>query len=254
MKFLKRFTIILLNILMIPLSIFVSFGATWYILDIQNQEKNLIKDLVLKLNLTNTAIFWILISSAICFLIFFIILLIISRRDKARWKNLMLHLNSWLICLTSVAMSLITFIQHNPLKNAETIITDAKKIVIGFCIILLVIFHMGSRKISAIVNRRIQAYESAKEANVVGRGSVIFTNILKLFEIFFPEIIILSLLCMCISWNLASYFIVILGACLVPVIANIICDFNIRAEIKRKQEEQNKALVQNVVNAIKGDK
>lgn len=250
MKFLKYLTTTLLNILMIPLSLIISFGASWYLLDIQNQEKNLIKDLTTKLNLNNNNIFWITIICASCYLIFSIILAIITRRDKAKFKNILIHLNSWIICLVPIAISLITFIQTNPLTNTETIITDAKKIGIGFCLILLILFHMFSKKISNIVNRRIQAYESVKEANISGRGSVIFINILKLLEVFFPEIIVLTLLCICISWSLASYFIVILGACLIPVIGNIICDFNTRTEIRRIKERERVALV----NAIKGEK
>lgn len=94
MKFLKYLTTTLLNILMIPLSLIISFGASWYLLDIQNQEKNLIKDLTTKLNLNNNNIFWITIICASCYLIFSIILAIITRRDKAKFKNILIHLNS----------------------------------------------------------------------------------------------------------------------------------------------------------------
>ena len=157
------------------------------------------------------------------------------------------------MCLIAVAMTVITFIQTNPLQNTETIITNAKKIGIGLCIICLVIFHMFSRKINAIINRRIQAYETAKESNIVGRGSVIFTNVLKLFEIFFPEMIVLTLLCLCISWNLASYFLIVLVACFIPVLGNIKCDLNIRKEIKIKNQRDKDELVENVTNRIKGE-
>ena len=41
--------------------------------------------------------------------------------------------------------------------------------------------------------------ENAKEINTVGRSSIIITNILKLIEILFPEVLILSLMCFCVS-------------------------------------------------------
>lgn len=253
MNFWKKLAIIVMNILMIPLSLFISFGASWFILKINEQSNNIIFKLTQKIMISNNLIFWLMIGSIICYLLFTILLAILGRKEKARYRNGLVHLNTWSMCLICVAMTIITFIQDNPLENTGTIITTARKIGIGLCIICLVIFHMFSRKITTIINRRIQAYETAKESNIVGRSSVIFTNLLKLFEIFFPEMIVLTLLCICISWNLASYFIVVLIACVIPVLGNIQCDLNIRAEIKRKQEIEKKALVQDVANAIKGD-
>jgi hypothetical protein len=153
-----------------------------------------------------------------------------------------------------IGLSIYTFIVINPLISNQVEIDIPRKISIGTTIGLLLIYHLFSGKISKIVNRRIQAYETAKESNIVGRSSVIFTNILKLLELFFPELIVLSLLSFCVSWNIACYFIIILIATIIPMIGNIICDFNTRCEIRIKNELERDLLAQKISNNIKGVK
>jgi hypothetical protein len=153
--------------------------------------------------------------------------------------------------LVAIALAVATFVLVNPLTAEEVIITMPKKITIGVGIVLLALFHIFSGKVSKIVNRKIQAYDTSKEMNTVGRSSVIFMNILKLLEILFPELIVLILLCMCVSFNVSIYFLVALIACLVPVLGNIVCDFNIRREIRRKEQLEKEELVQKISNNIR---
>lgn len=115
------------------------------------------------------------------------------------------------------------------------------------------IFHIFSNKISKIVNRKIQAYENAKELNVVGRSSIIFTNILKLLEILFPEVIVLVLICSCLGWNVATSFVIVLVAMLIPMIGNIDCDFNTRAEIKRLNQIKEDKFAEKVAGNMRGE-
>ena len=77
-------------------------------------------------------------------------------------------------------------------------------------------------------------------------------NVLKLLEILFPELIVLMLLCLCVSWNVSIYFIVTLSACLIPVLGNIICDFNTRREIKRNEEIEKDKLAEKISNNMRG--
>lgn len=134
------------------------------------------------------------------------------------------------------------------------IIATPRKVSIGICLGLLVIFHMFSGKVMKIINRRIQAYENAKETNLYGRSSVIMTNLLKVFELFFPELIVLLLLCFCVSWNVSQFFIIILASCAFPLLGNIISDFNIKREIRRKERIEKDLLAKKVAENMKGDK
>ena len=118
---------------------------------------------------------------------------------------------------------------------------------------LLFLSHLLAGKIAKVINRKIQSYENAKELNVVGRSSIIFTNILKLIEILFPEVIVLSLICFCVSWNVAAYFLIILVASLLPMLGNIECDFTTRKEIIRNNNIKDAKFIDRVANKIKGE-
>ena len=114
-------------------------------------------------------------------------------------------------------------------------------------------FHIFSGKISKMINRKIQAYEDSKELNTSGRSSIIWINMLKLFEIIFPEMLILLLLCVMLSWNVAGYFTMLLIGFTIPMIGNIICDFTIKKEIAKINKEKHQQLVNDVADKIKGD-
>ena len=97
-------------------------------------------------------------------------------------------------------------------------------------------------------------YETSKETNVVGRSSIIWINLLKLLELIFPEMLVLLLLCLMLSWNVGGYFTMLLIGFTIPIIGNIICDFNARKEIAKLNEEQHQRLVNDVANKIKETK
>ena len=113
---------------------------------------------------------------------------------------------------------------------------------------LLVVFHIFASKISRIVNRKIQAYQNSKELNVVGRSSVIWVNLLKLIEILFPEILILFLISLIVSWEVAAYFTIILFACIIPMFGNILCDFIARREFIKNNNRAHDKLVDDIAN------
>lgn len=156
------------------------------------------------------------------------------------------------MALVAIALSVATFVMVE-VKVTEFELTNLRKIGIGVSFVLLFIFYIFSSKVSKIINRRIQAYENAKELNVVGRSSIIFTNILKLLEILFPEVLVLLLICFRLSWNVAAYFIVVLVAMLIPMIGNIDCDLNTRAEIKRLNQVKEDKFVEKVADNMRGE-
>ena len=177
--------------------------------------------------------------------------MIFGKHQPAKLRNFFTHLNSWSTALVAIALSIYTFIYCNPLVAETVIISIPRKISIGVTLMFLILFHMFSSKLSTVINRKIQAYETAKEMNQVGRSSVVVVNFFKLFEVFFPEMLVLLLICYCVSWNVASFFIVILVASLIPMIGNIICDFTTRKEIRINQEKEKDELAKRVAENIK---
>ena len=162
-----------------------------------------------------------------------------------------MHLNTWLISIIAIGLSVYTFATCTELVSESIKITATRKIGIAVSLLALLLYIMFAGKLSKIVNRRIQAYEDSKEMNIVGRSSVIFTNILKLIEILFPEIIVLTMISFCVSFNISSYFIVIICACIIPMIGNIEADLNTRAEIKRKKEIESDLLAEKIANNMR---
>lgn len=251
MKVFKMILLILSNILTIPLAAIMTCGAIWYTLPNLALTK---LGLLISSHLSSTVIFWITVTAAAIFILLLILQKIFDKTVSARFKNFFIHLNSWLITLIAVALSIYTFVTINPLVANELVISIPRKISIGIIVGILVLYHIFSTKILTIINRKIQAYEVAKETNTIGRSSVIFVNLLKLLEVFFPEMIILGLLCFCVSWSIASYFIVILVACLIPMFGNMSCDFNIRTEIRIKAEIEKDKMAQKVASYVKEGK
>lgn len=244
----KSILLILSNMLTVLLSIVASFGIVWFTLpNIGTTEFGLF---VLEI-FSTTSIFWMTIISSVTLVLLFVLNSIFGRNSKSKLKNFFIHLITWLICAICVVFAIYTFFYCNPLVSEKVIITLPRKISIGIIVLVLVLFHVFSSKISTIINRKIQAYDTAKEMNTVGRSSVIWINFLKLFEVFFPEMLILLLICYCVSWNVASYFIVVLIASLLPMLGNIACDFNTRAEIRRNEERAKAALAKQVADNIK---
>lgn len=249
MKVFRAILLMLANILILPLAIALTTGIVWY--SLPAIQVSVIGNWLLSF-LTPTAIFWITIGSAIGFTLLYVLIKIFGKYQKAKVKNFFLHLTTWLMALVAIALSVATFALVD-IKGTELEIGNVRKIGIGVSFVLLFIFYIFSNKVSKIINRRIQAYENAKELNVVGRGSIIFTNILKLLEILFPEVLVLLLICFCLSWNVAAYFIVVLVAMLIPMIGNIDCDLNTRAEIKRNKQIEEDKFVEKVADNMRGE-
>ena len=243
MKVFRSILLMLANILILPLAIALTAGIVWY--SLPAIQVSVIGNWLLSF-LTPTAIFWITIGSAIGFTLLYVLIKIFGKYQKAKVKNFFLHLTTWLMALVA------TFVMVE-VKVTEFELTNLRKISIGVSFVLLFIFYIFSSKISKIINRRIQAYENAKELNVVGRSSIIFTNLLKLLEILFPEVLVLLLICFCLSWNVAAYFIVVLVAMLIPMIGNIDCDLNTRAEIKRNKQIEEDKFVEKVADNMRGE-
>lgn len=247
---LKNVFYLILRILMIPLCVLTTTGIIWYTLPAISTT--IIGTKILSV-LSTQLIFWITLCSSVLLSIFTILTMLLSKNFKARYKNFFIHFDTWLMALLAIGLAITVFVISNPLISEQLEITTTRKIGIGISIILLIVFYALSGKIGKIINRRIQAYESAKEANVIGRGSVFFTNLLKVIELFFPEIAILAIICFCVSWNVACYFLVMIASFIVPMLGNIACDLNIRSEIKVRNEKDKQELVERISNNIKGE-
>lgn len=251
MKVFKAIAMWLMMILSIPLIMLSAFGITWYALP--TTKETIFGKLILK-NITEKTIFWVFLASVILTVVFTILLIIFNRNQRSKVKNFFIHFNTWSYCLVSALLAVTTFVLLNPITTEGITIGIPKKIMIGIDMVVLVLFHIFAGKLNRIINRKIQAYDNAKELSVVGRSSIIWVNLLKVIELIFPEVLVLVLLCLMMSWDVAGYFTIILIATVIPLIGNIICDFNVRKEIVKNNEAQHQKLVNDVANNLKGKK
>lgn len=249
MKTFKKILTIISNILLLPISLLTIFGCIWYLLPAIKTTQ--IGDLIYGFGITDKIMFWTTIICASAFLVLIIVQMIFGKLLPAKFKNFFIHLNTWLMCLLAIGLSVATFIMVNPLVAEKVTINIPRKVGIGLLLGCLILHHLFSNKLLKVINRRIQAYETTKESNIVGRGSVLFTNFLKLFEILFPEMLILGLLCYCVSFNIAIYFLIILVSTFIPTLGNVRCDINIRNEIKRNQEIEKDLLAEKTAEKLR---
>lgn len=249
MRTFKKILTMISNIILVPICLVLIFSGLWHLLP--SMATTTFGEAIIKFGITDKIMFWILIISASIFLILMVLQAILGKLLSAKFKNFFIHLNTWLMCLLTITLSIATFILVNPLVAEEVTINLSRKISIGAILVALIIYHLFANKLLTIINRRIQAYETAKESNIVGRGSVLVTNFLKLFEILFPEMLILGLMCACVSFNIAIYFLIVLISTFIPMIGNVACDINIRNEIKRKQEIEKDLAAERVAKRLR---
>lgn len=250
MRVFKNILFWFLNILSIPLTIITATGIVWYILPLE--EGLQIYDFINQ-HVSTLLRFWLTVGCGFMLLVTLVLSLIFNRDQKSKVRNFFLHTNTWLACIISTAFAIASF-AVNTISTEGIEIGIPQKIVIGIDIVFLLCFHIFAGKISKVLNRKIQAYENSKEANVIGRSSIIWINLFKLLELIFPEMLVLLLLCLMLSWNVAGYFTMLLIGFTIPMIGNIICDFNTRKEIAKLNEEKHQKLVEDVANKIGGHK
>lgn len=249
MRIFKSIMFWFLNILSIPLTTITSLGIVWYILPLG--EGLQIYDFINKY-ISTPLRFWLTVGCGLLLLITIILQIFFGKGQKSKVKNFFLHANTWIACLISTAFAIASFAVNN-ISTEGIEIGIPQKIVIGIDIVFLLCFHIFAGKISKVINRKIQAYEDSKELNTVGRSSIIWVNLLRLLEIIFPEMLVLLLLCVMLSWNVAGYFTMLLIGFTIPMIGNIICDFTIKEEIVKINKEKNQQLINDVANKIKGN-
>lgn len=250
METFKKILVYFLYVLSIPVTIILSLGVVWYILPLGAGLQ--VYDLIN----TYTSVplrFWLTISSGVLLLLIIILQFILGKNIKSKIKNFFLHLNTWIACLISTVFAIYSF-GYNTISTEGIEIGIPQKIIIGIDIVFLLTFHIFGSKVSKMINRKIQAYENSKEINIVGRSSIIWINLLKLLEIIFPEILVLLLLCLMLSWNVAGYFTMLLIGFTAPIIGNIICDFTTRKEITISNNKAHEKFIQDISNKLKGDR
>lgn len=164
--------------------------------------------------------------------------------------NFYTHLITWLVALFLAAEAIYSFVASDTI-HAEAVELDlSRKIGILACTVAMLLYAMIAPKIRKLVDRRIQAYDTAKELNAKGRSSVVGMQILKCFDFICPEMFLLTALCFAFNWEVSLYFIFIISAFIVPIVGNMICDHRVKKEAVKKEVEMQEAQVNATAEAV----
>lgn len=246
-NFLKFILSFICYTILVPLFFICTIGLTWYILPAF--QTTFIGEWLLT-NCTELGILIATITSAVCSIIFYILGKRFTVIKNSKALNFYTHVITWLFAIILFVEAVFTFAVSDSLSTVSFEIDLVRKIGIGSGVVGMLLYSLLAPKVRVIVNRKIQAYDTAKELNANGRSSVIWMNILKTLDFICPELILLSMLCFAVNFDIALYFIFVICSFILPIIGNMICDKRVKKEAIRKKEEENAAQVNATAEAV----
>lgn len=231
----------------IPCVLASSVCLTWYVLPAfqTTQLGILLSDLIGKESILLTTI---IIGSATVLFFFFGKLFTVIKNSKA--LNFYTHILTWVTAIVLAAEAVYAFIASNTIQAAAIDLDLSRKIGILACAVAMLLYAIIAPKVRVLVDRKIQAYDTAKELNANGRSSVVGMQILKCFDFICPEIFLLIALCFAFNWAISVYFIFIICSFVLPILGNMVCDHRVKKEAVKKQMEQQEAQVQATAEAV----
>ena len=246
-KVLKFICSFISHVAIIPICLALTLCLTWYVLPAF--QATFAGEWLLTI-LTEQEIFittTALIGGLILFTVFACLFKVIK---NSKINNFYTHVLTWLLAIVLAAESLFTFFVSNTLSTMSFELTLWRKIVIGIGVLSMLLYGMLHKKLGKLVDRKIQAYDTAKELNANGRSSVVWVQILKTLDFIFPEFILLLVLCFAFNFEISLYFIFIIAAFIIPVIGNMICDKRVKKEAIRKEQEKVEAQIGATAEAV----
>ena len=173
---------------------------------------------------------------------------VVIKNSKA--LNFYTHLISWILALVLAAEAIYAFIASDAIHSAALELDLVRKIGLLACGVAMLLYAIIAPKVRKLVDRRIQAYDTAKELNADGRSSVVGMQFLKCLDFICPEIFLMIALCFAFNWAISLYFIFIICSFIIPIIGNIVCDKRVKIEARKRKEQERETLVNEVANAV----
>ena len=248
MKNILKFIIALICYLIrIPIFVGLTVSLTWYTLPAI--QTTFVGEWILSY-VTMQEIFIITMSLLGGGILFFILGKIFNIVKASKPNNFYTHFITWLLAICLAAEALFTFFISGTLHTISIEIDLFRKIAIGVGVLLMFLYSLLHKKIGKLVDRKIQAYDTAKELNAKGRSSVVFMQILKALDFVCPEVILLATLCFAFNFEVSLYFIFVLAAFILPLIGNMICDKRVKVEAERSAEDEREVVVNETATAV----
>ena len=235
-------------VVLIPLLLAATVCLTWYVLP---DFRTTIAGKWISAQFPDNSM--LMVSGVIigCILLFFILGKIFRVVKNSKANNLYAHVVSWILALSLAAESLFTLFTTESLISITYFeFTMIRKIGIVAGGVALLLYSILAPKIRRLVDRKIQAYDTAKELNANGRSSIVGVQILKALDFCCPELILMTVLCFAFDFSIALYFIYIIVAFAIPIVGNMICDYRVKREAVRREQEKADAQVNATAEAV----
>lgn len=139
--------------------------------------------------------------------------------------------------------------QYFTKKNPSPV---AVKVLIPCMIALLIAFLVYYKAIKKKIDRKLIAIETAKELGKKGKTSSLVSNLLETIGIVLPLALIAGIFMIGGEYLVKTGLILfeILGFYSIVIIGNIICDYNTKQEIRKKEIEQAEAFAESVAKKV----
>ena len=170
-------------LLLIPCLLLLCTSAIWYILP-ASQLTGLGLKLAQVLDKESILLFTML--SIICTFFFWFMGKLFTVIKTSKALNFYTHLISWLMALVLCGLAVYVFFASKTLQSAPVRLDLTRKLGILSCVIAMLFYIIIAPKVRRLVDRRIQAYDTAKELNADSRSSVVGMQILKCFDFVCP--------------------------------------------------------------------
>lgn len=181
---------------------------------------------------------------------FFILGKVFNPVKNSKVVNFYTHMITWLVAVVLACESIYTFIASDVVQTVSVSFSATRKCGILCCGIAMLLYSIIAPKVRKLVDRRIQAYDTAKELNAKGRSSVVGMQILKCFDFVCPELFLLLALCFAFNWEIALYFIYMIAAFVIPVCGNMICDARVKREATLREIKQQESQINATATAV----
>lgn len=237
----------LASTLLIPVTIGLSICLIWWVFP---AFQTTAFGQILLQTFTKSGIILVSIGLSCCLVLFSILTRVFNVITNSKITNFCLHLLTWLLGSILIIETLYTFFAAKSLQTAQFELTLTRKICLSGVLVMMLLYCCLHKKFSKLVDRKLQAYDTAKELNANGRSSVIWVNILKTLDFIFPEIHLLLALCFAFNFEISLYFIMIMLACTLPIIGNMICDKRVKKEAIAREADKLEAQIGATAEAV----
>ena len=124
-------------------------------------------------NLSREEILITSICVGICTIFFFAMGKLFTVIKNSKALNFYTHIISWFLALILAVEAGYSFIASSTIYSAAIDLNLTRKVGILACVVALLLYAVIAPKVRKLVDRRIQAYDTAKELNAEGRSSIV---------------------------------------------------------------------------------